>query len=195
MIKAKKLLLGTLVTAIAAVSFSTAAIAALPGYYIGGQLGLGDTHYNADDIDNITSASVDTTNFAGRLFAGYQFDQTWAFEMGYTQFSRARFSKIQPGNVSGNVKEYSVDALGKGILALDNGFGLFGELGLAYVSAKTSGSIHDSAHRINPAFGAGISYDVTANIPLFVAWNHTQKLGGTVPSTDLFSIGAAYNFG
>ena len=195
MIKANKILLGTLLAAIAALSASTAATAALPGFYVGGQAGLGNTHYTSDDVDGINSASIDNTNFAGRLLGGYQFDNNWAFEMGYTQFTQSRFTNIQPGNVSGNIKEYSVDALGKGILPLDNGFGLFGELGLAYVSAKSSGGISGSAHHINPAFGAGASYDVTANIPVFIAWNHTQKLGGDVPNTDLFSLGVAYNFG
>lgn len=195
MIKAKNILLGALLTAITTLSFSTAATAALPGFYIGGQAGLGNTHYNADDIDNITSASIDNTNFAGRLLGGYQFDNNWAFELGYTQFSKARLTHVQPGSVSGNIKEYSIDALGKGILPLDNGFGLFGELGLAYVSAKASGSISGSDHHINPAIGAGASYDVTANVPVFIAWNHTQKLGGNIPNTDLFSLGIAYNFG
>jgi OOP family OmpA-OmpF porin len=194
MFKTKKPLLGALLAAITVTSLNTA-VAALPGYYLGGQIGLGNTHYGSSDVNSVTSASIDTNNLAGRLFAGYQFNPNWAFELGYTQFSKTKFSKIVPGDISGNIKEYSIDALGKGILPLDNGFGLFGELGAAYVSAKANGALTGSEQRVQPAFGAGASYDVTANIPLFIAWNHTQKMGGNVPSTDLFSLGAAYNFG
>ncbi len=95
-------------------------------------------------------------------------------------------------------------------MPLQNGFALYGKLGAAWLDAKASESVSGNSifagsastsgsgteHKILPTFGVGLSYDSTPNVPVDISWNRIQKVGNTdLESTDLFSVGVAYNFG
>jgi len=210
MLKLKKSLLVAIFAGASLLGVSSFANAALPGFYVGGQAGWGDTH--ASSAYSSPSSSKDT-GLAGRIFTGYQIDQNWAVELGYTKFSNAKV-KYNYGSVDGvnlgsarfTTKEQAVDLVAKGILPLQDGFGLYGKAGAAYLDGKVSGSGnvlgHNlsgsiTEHKILPTFGVGVSYDITPNVPVDLSWNRIQKVGNTrfLRSTDLIALGIAYNFG
>src|SRR5690348_14285177 len=70
--------------------------AALTGPYIGGQLGYGNVHQgnfaSSAVTDNAPGTIVSSgnsskdTGLAGRIFGGYQINQNFAAEMGYSKF-------------------------------------------------------------------------------------------------------------
>lgn len=201
MLKLKKSLLVAILASASLLGVSTLANAALPGFYLGGQAGWGDTHYNSDATG---ATSKKDTGLAGRIFTGYQFDQNWAAELGYTRFhnSTATYNLgAGAGNATITLKEQAIDLVGKGILPLQDGFALYGKLGAAWLDAKASASNatiegSDTEHKILPTFGVGLSYDITPNVPVDISWNRIQKVGNTnLESTDFFSLGIAYNFG
>lgn len=113
----KKTMLG-----VAAVSLSTLiaanAIAAQPGVYVGGQLGVGNVHQSgvsASDLDlpkgltfqSFNSSTSKANAIAGRLFTGYQFNSNFAAELGWTKFSNV------DSKFSGRITQASLAPIGK----------------------------------------------------------------------------------
>lgn len=173
--------------------------AALPGFYVGGQIGWGNTGYNTagsfHQAEIKSVGRVKDSGLAGRAFLGYQVNENWASEFGYTQFSRTRFYDVNGIlNHDGNINEYAFDAVAKGIFPLCHCFSVFAKLGVAYIKANASeGFCNDS--EFNPVLGAGIGYDLTPHIPVGVSYTRIQRVGGSIPSTNLATFDIAYNFG
>lgn len=196
----KKLLIAAALAGFSLIGFSSVANAALPGFYVGGQLGWGHTGWSTSDTTP-SASSVDNNGIAGRVSGGYQFNENWAAELGYSRFSNTDFNKIGgiPGFNATVKNEYAVDLVGKGILPLGNCFNLYGKLGAAYLSAEGTtnfGGSSNTEHKVYPTFGVGVSYDITPNVPVDLSWNRIQKVGSNdLPSTDLVALGIAYNFG
>ncbi len=205
MLKKNLLVIATL--AGAGLLVASTANAALPGFYVGGQAGWADMNYSKTSGITDGATSLDTDGVAGRLFAGYQFDQNWAAEFGYTKFSNVK-AKFDYPYFTGTqtLKEHAFDLVAKGILPLQNGFNMYGKLGAALISMDPSGSATvdgvtasgtgDTQNKVYPTFGVGVSYDITPNVPVDISWNRIQKTGGgNIQSTNFFSAGIAYNFG
>lgn len=193
----KKLFVAVALAGFALIGFSTAANAALPGFYAGGQLGYGHTSWTNSDL-HVNSASIDQDGLAGRVFGGFEFNENWAAELGYTRFPNTDVKNINgvAGNNGDINNQYDIDLVAKGILPLANSFSMYGKLGGAYAKASSSRDLITSSSRVYPTFGVGLSYDITPNVPVDLSWNRVQKVNnGPIPSTDLFAVGVAYNFG
>lgn len=223
---------------------SIASASSNPGFYVGGQLGVGDTHLEANNLPGTPSVNAmvnsftnygwnswtkathsDSFGLAGRIFAGYQFTPNWAAELGYTKFTNADIHGSYVGNGTssnpnitggysyrGVMQEDAIDLVGKGILPLRDGFSLFGKLGVAYVqqdlvrndvesvtvngvSGGSEGQRYAKAiNRFMPTFGAGVSYDITPQVPIDLSWMHIQKVGNEFGNADLVALGIAYKF-
>lgn len=212
---------------VAGFGIATAANAAIDGAYLGGQLGWGNVNQGdfakpntpAAGTINSTSSSSNSGGLAGRIFAGYQFMQNFAAELGYMKFHNATAkysststagSTISNLNESGTVRTHAIDLVGKGILPLNNGFNVYGKLGLAYLAANGSATgtlttggvssparVSENAHKVYPEFGVGTSYDITKNISADLSYNRIQKVGHStqLQSTNFVGAGLAYNFG
>lgn len=151
----------------------TTANAATNGVYIGGQLGFSDVHQGdflarhfkglinkVAPNQSIDSFSVFFTNtgIAGRLFAGFQFTDYFAIELGYYHFKKfdlkveaytdpvikINFEMLNLQDVNlplhcqskTSVTTYVVDLATKGILPLTKKLSVYGKLGLAYINAE-----------------------------------------------------------
>lgn len=226
----KKHILSVAFVAASSLLIAANASAAVAGPYVGGQIGFGNVHQDGFSTSQLNRAiggtfvsgtnSSKDTGVAGRVFAGYQMNQNFAAEMGYSKFTNATANAsvntqapTQTLTAKGTVKTYAVDLVGKAILPLQYGFNLYGKAGIAYLNSSTevsttlvkkgfgttttSAKVTDTAHHIYPTFGAGVGYDVTQNLVADVSWNRIQKTGNSskLASTDLFAVGMAYNFG
>lgn len=181
----KRTLVTAALTGLAALTLGTAANAATNGFYVGGQLGYGDSHYSSQD-----GANIDKTGMAGRVSLGYQFSPNFASEFGYTKFSNIKV-KADDGRTS--FKQYAYDLTGKGMLPFGNGFNAYGVLGASWMKLDGAGA---SQSRVLPTFGVGLSYDITPQLPVDVSWRRIQKTGGTdLRSADFYSVGVSYHFG
>ncbi len=197
--KNKKLGVGVAV-GIAALALAGSAVAATPGAYVGGQLGWGDTHVDFDP----SATSSDTTGVAGRVNAGYQFNNFLGAELGYTQFTTADAHGLF---FHESEQTKAVDLVAKATLPLADGFSLFGKLGVAdeineaHINVGNnvmSWSDQDDRNRVLPTFGAGVAYAFNEHLAGDVSWMHIQKCGsndGTINNTDLVGVGLTYSFG
>lgn len=182
----KKLLIST-VLAGAALGFAMSANAAVAGPYLGVQGGWADTHW--DNNTNGIGSDANSENIAGRIFTGYQFNPYFAAEIGLLWPHNAT-------NLGVTVKELATDLNVKGIIPLAHNFNLYGKAGAAWVHANISGyGFSDSANKVYPEAGAGLSYDITPNVPLDISYTRIQSLNNnSIPSIDFIAAGIAYNF-
>jgi OOP family OmpA-OmpF porin len=196
---------------IAGLFIATTASATAPGPYFGGQLGWGNT-YNTELNDDF--GVKDNGALAGRVYAGFQLNDIFSAEMGYTKFSNVNLSDtgffavptgVTYGTLSAQVKTYAVDAVAKASLPLQSGFSIFGKFGAAYVNQASNASlssptyynqVNETDTAILPTFGLGLSYDINKNVVADVSWMRIQKTGDTsIDSTDTATVGLSYHFG
>lgn len=207
----KKSIITTIVTSIAGLLFATSAAAAVDGVYLGGQLGYGNIY---QPTLSFTSATDGNGGLAGRVYGGYQFTQYVAAELGYTKFSRTRLNftdvtSINTYSSKNSVQTYALDLVAKGTLPLQNGFNVFGKLGLAFLNEyvgdtvlfsnngpTTQENAYVSHEFVLPTFGLGAGYDFTKNLSTDVTWMRIQSVNTpNIDSTDTVTLGLSYHFG
>ena len=123
-------------------------------WYVGA--GVGMTNYQGDSINNVPQASIDVdgweTGFS--LFGGYQFNERWAVEAGYTDFGEAE--DFDPnGQIIGigvNLESAGIYLNGQYHIPLSNSFSLdlvggwlFGEADAKEVFPPNTGGTPQSA--------------------------------------------------
>lgn len=201
------------IIAIAILGLATVATsyAAPQSPYVGLQLGYGNVHQN----DNLINGGK-STGLAGRVFAGYQFDDTWSAEMGWTRFHNATASDTiaVPGlySVTGKetIKTNAIDLVVKGSYPVANQVKVYGKLGAAYVMSRANlnvtgnaygmnvnESYNDKQNKVLPTAGVGVSYEINNNVSADISYNRIQKVGNSklINSTDFVGAGLTYSFG
>lgn len=230
----KKILI-TALASVAAVGLSSAALAqnfntSNSGIYVGVQAGYGDTHWNDADFNNalsfpfgtgtlsiLTNASFKSTGFAGRIFAGYDFNQYLALETGFTYFPKTDLNvTVQStltdgaGNViaagskseTGTFNTYGGDLLAKISVPVVDNFGLYAKAGPGYLhtgSINSQGSDDDKTNNVVLVYGFGADYQITPNLIADASFtryngNHDTNSKDYQPDADLYALGLAYKF-
>jgi OOP family OmpA-OmpF porin len=200
----KKILLASF----AAAAFSSAASASAPGIYVGGNLGWSNTNASISDLNDrgfVARGDVKSTGFAWGLNAGYQFDKNWAAELGYTNFAKttATLTNFAPLNLTGSYNLSTYSLVAKGILPFDNGFGVYGKLGVAYVRGTDLtmnipgvGTFRgDNQNAWRPTAGVGVKYDFNQNVSADFSVTRIFKGGKLDNNADVAMVGLTYNFG
>ena len=162
------------------------------GVYIGGNAGYGKVNF----INPAVNASNPplTKNLSGFAWSGdlgYQFNQYFAVESGYTSFHS--FNVPQ-----GTIRTYGIDLLAKGILPINEQFNVFAKAGAMNLYTKQINTATTLANhsRIVPEFGVGTSYNVNSNVALTLEGLTTLKMTGSnaMPATYVGLAGMSYKF-
>jgi hypothetical protein len=175
----KLILIGTAFVSMGTLS---TAHAALPGFYVGAQLGQTDVFTHGDHI-----------GLGGGITAGYQFIPAFAIEAQYIDFAKVADNK-------GSLDPYAIGVAAKGIIPIPLGqsFGfntinLYGKLGAAYVQPDGSGSSYQSHATYRPLYGVGVSYDITPQVSTDLGWTRIQA-GNGVYNSQLIGLGVTFHF-
>jgi opacity protein-like surface antigen len=189
--------------AVVSIGFSASAFAAKSGLYTGIELGGTRTNFSSSDLA-LPGADIDKNSFAGRVELGYQFGQYLALEMGYAYLGYNKFNNaFNISGLDGHITQQSGDLIGKVLLPVTHGLGLYALVGGAYVyekptltgSAKSMGfSISGSEHAIRPTYGLGVSYDFNPKWTIDASWRQINS-GSNIPQIDFMSGGITYHFG
>lgn len=194
--------LGVAAVVLSSVVSASAMAAALPGAYVGADLGYGVLHQSVSGVDNSKDSGL-----AGRAFAGWQFNQYLATELGWSKFTNATFKESSPfASAKATLKTDAVDVVAKGILPVADSFNLYAKAGAAYVMSRAdvSASIFGFTGKADveekkwfPTFGAGATYDFTPNVAADLSYSRIQKTGNSdiFNSSDLYTVGLIYSFG
>ena len=206
----------------------TPAPAPQSAFYIGGSAGWGDTHWdNVFEFAElatipgvgITSDSKDT-GFAGRVYAGYDFNKYLAIEGGWTYLPKAKVHTtfiIPPMTASESfkIKQYAFDLVGKITAPLGDGLAVYAKGGVNYFRSKM-GDIHISGttplgasstttvtgkakfDHWGPVVGFGASYEIMPNLLAHVDWmrfsGDGKFFGDYQPNPDVIMAGLSYKF-
>jgi len=187
----------TLLVIAAGLFISTASFASVsPSWYLGLQLGWTDTNYSSSDLDGVSTASIDSDGFGGRVYGGYQHNENIAFEIGYTYFAETDVDNIGGGGgPDGDITQYAIDATVKPMFPLTYGLVVYARLGVAYVKPNDSSAVaSDLDSEFNYLYGPGISYDITDNVVVDFSYTRINGSGDT-EDTELAAIGIQYHFG
>lgn len=163
--------------------------AAIPGLYIGTQIGMGnvsnsgiseqfmsdliadafgDTNFSITTFDHATTSGY---GFAGRVFMGYQIGYFWGIEGGWRKFSSLPVNATAVGpdffgapnefsaSTTGRLSVTAFDLIAKGIIPLPYCFNLYGTLGLAYLQ----GYSHVTMTGFETIPGPGATFTSTDN--------------------------------
>jgi len=180
---------------LASLAIAGTAQAATTGAYVGGSLGesfLSEPGFHF---------SSDNNHFAGKVFAGYKFNQNLGLEGTFGRYASASKSISFGGHrASADATLYAGTLVGKVFLPIDQ-FNLYALGGAAVVHASAKETIDGttksgSSTKIRPTVGVGASYDFTPKLTGSV--EATRIIGSDnsrVPNIDLIGFGLQYNIG
>lgn len=152
------------------------------------------------DVPNATSGSNHSgTNAAGKIFAGYDFDKTWAVEGGYMDFGSRDYgytSGGQNGNISTDSSAFYV--AGKATMPINEQVSVFGKLGIIENRDKMRGTGLSSNlrndNKTNLYASVGAQYAINQKVALIAELEHTGKSADQGRDGMGVSLGARYNF-
>ncbi len=203
---------------IASALITTPAAAADMGGYIGLAAGQSRADIDRGGIDATfaslgltASTNVDETDIGWKIYGGYQFNQYFAVEGGYTDLGEATFNSTitsgGSGTGNGEWKAYSIDLSALGILPIGNQAALFGRAGLSmwdldfeFTATGPGGtaSESDSESGASPLLGLGGMISVTPNLTVRAEFERHFKVGDEDTTgesdIDLISVGLQYRF-
>lgn len=190
-------------------------------WYVLGSMGQSKFDESKSDADrsvsdtniSVASSSLDNTDSAYKLQAGYQFTPNFAIEGGYVDLGELNYTAslndilfAYKAKVKVDAKGWNIDAVG--ILPLNKYLSLFAKAGVidANVKNKTVVSYNyigetsdtESSTDIKPLFGIGASYSFNDNIAARIEVERYRNLGDKNTTgegdVDLYSAGIAYKF-
>jgi OOP family OmpA-OmpF porin len=170
-------------------AFALSAAALAQNIYVGGAVG--QAHY---DFDCAGSPSCDKNDTGGKVFGGYKFTPNIAVEASYTNFGKAKSGVPIPGFgvVTGDLKGEGFGAGVAFFAPFANDFSGVARLGVASNKFKLSAQSETSTEG---TYGLGLSYNVTKQVSLDLAWDGTRgKFQGETVKLNMFTLGATYSF-
>lgn len=185
-----KKLIFALVAAAAAIG---SAQAAQPGPYIG--LGIANADHNAN-IAGASSTSSDGWKTSGKIFGGYDFDQTFGVEVGYTDFRSSDYSYTLNGvNRTGSTDGKSYYVAGKATAPVNEQFSVFGKLGAAQNKRNYSDSLlNGDTSKTELYAGVGAQYNFNPKVAVTLEYERYGKNQAIGAKSDVVTLGAKYSF-
>jgi opacity protein-like surface antigen len=128
------------------------------GFLIGLDAGRAQAHKYCHDLTNCEDKDTSI-----RADIGYQFNQYWSAELGYTSFGTLLKSHDNNVNASQKADAWTLSAVGT--FPIGDRFGIFGRVGAARYETNNSGTVQGvrvkDEQQVKPYFGAGAKFDVT----------------------------------
>jgi OOP family OmpA-OmpF porin len=170
----KKLLLALIATS--AVAGAAQAQTTTPHAYVG----IGAATAN--------NKSVDEYKTNAKIYGGYEFDQNWGVEAGYTNFDKEDI----PG---GNVKGSGTYVAGKYSMPLGERFTGYGKLGVSYNERKLSSTLGQvNSYDTGLYGGVGVEYKLNEKLALNAEYERYGKDKALGAKADVYTVGLKYGF-
>lgn len=166
-----------------------------PRGYIGIGAATADHQYSINGINNTGN---DGYKASAKVFGGYEFNNTWGLEAGYTDFRSSNFNYTTTAGVngSGSSDGHATYLAAKGNVPMNDQFSLYGKLGVENTHANFSTNTGLSGSRSDTgAYGAlGVQYNLNKQVSLNAEYERygSKKDFGAKP--DVWTVGVRYNF-
>jgi OOP family OmpA-OmpF porin len=164
-----------------------------------GYIGLGvATADHAYSLGGTTNTGNDGYKASAKVFGGYEFDNRFGLEAGYTDFRKSDFSiKTAAGTTDqGSSDGHAVYVAGKASMPINDQFSAFGKLGVenTHSSYSTTAGMGGSSSDTGVYAGVGVQYNLNQKVALTAEYERygNKKDFGAKP--DVWTVGARYNF-
>ncbi|MFN4267159.1 MAG: outer membrane beta-barrel protein [Aquabacterium sp.] len=160
--------------------------------YVGGALGTSKLSASCSG-----TTSCDTSDGAWKLYVGNALNDTWAVEVAYLDFGKAKRSD---GVAADQIKASALVAAAAGRWSFAQDWSAMGRLGLAYARAsyryaEPGFSFSESDSKIKAYVGLGLAYSVTPNLSLTLDADFTTaEVLDDSGALRAVTLGAAYRF-
>jgi OOP family OmpA-OmpF porin len=166
-----------------------------PRSYIGLGAATADHDYS---ISGQKTTGNDNWKTSAKVFGGYEFNNSWGVEAGYTDFRKSNFNYTNAAGVAGNGSSegHAVYVAAKGNMPLNDQFSAFGKLGVenTHRSLSTTTGVSSSDSDTGAYAGVGVQYNLNRQVALTAEYERygNKKDNGVKP--DVWTVGARYNF-
>ncbi|WP_167759742.1 porin family protein [Massilia horti] len=191
-----KKLIFALIAGVAAMGAAQAQSTTAGRGYVGIGVATADHSYPSI-VQGATDIKGDGYKASAKIFGGYDFNQNYGVEAGYTDFRRSDVSYSQGGIAhKGSDKGYGMYVAGKAMLPINEQLSAYGKLGVAYSERElneTSG-LKTSRHDTGAYAGLGLQYNLTKEVALTGEYERYGKTKSFGAKADVWTVGAKYSF-
>lgn len=164
------------------------------GITIGVDVGRAEAH---KFCDGLLDCSNDDSSM--RVNVGYQFNNNWSTEFGYTSFGTIFDSNDNNFQASQDANAWTLS--GVGTLPLGDFFGIYGRAGVARYETDSSGTVQgvpvNNYKDVKPYIGAGVNLNVTYQFILrleYQVYADISRADGSGDDVQGLYAGASYRF-
>jgi OOP family OmpA-OmpF porin len=160
-----------------------------PRFYAGVGAATADHQYSSSAV-----TKNDGYTTSGKVFGGYEFNNTYGIEAGYTDFRSSDFTynTANGGQANGRADGEAYYVAGKANLPLNNWLAAYGKLGVqnTHRTATALGSSNDTG-----VYAAvGLQYNINRNVALTAEYERYGKDAKLGAQSDVWTVGARYSF-
>jgi OOP family OmpA-OmpF porin len=124
----------------------------------------------------------------GKIYGGYQVNQMWAAEAGYTDFG-------DHDAANGTTKGNGYYVAGKATMPINDRFSAYGKLGVQHSERKFNSALVNVKDTDTGAYGAlGVQYNLNQKVALVAEYERYGKTKDIGAKADVWTVGAHYNF-
>jgi len=141
-------------------------------------------------IEGVTAKNdtVDGWRFGEKLFGGYNFNQNWAAEAGYTRFDSANRGSLETNG-------YNSYIAAKYAMPINEQFSGYAKLGVGRSVRKASDVGLSYRQADTSAYGAlGVKYQLDPNLALNLEYERNGKQKDVGAKADSLGLGLSYGF-
>lgn len=190
----KKLIVALIAGAAAMTAAQAQTAQTQPRAYVGVGVATADHEDSSGGILN----NVDSDGYkaSGKVFAGYEFNQMWGVEAGYTDYRSSDFNYTSNGVAgSGRTKGYGSYIAAKGTMPINDQWSAFAKLGVEHSERKLESPVLYRKDTDNGAYGAlGLQYNINQQVALTAEYERYGKSKDYGAKADAITIGARYSF-
>jgi OOP family OmpA-OmpF porin len=181
----KKLIVALLATTAAISAAQAQTVNTQPRAYVGVGVASAD-HEDSRGLDS------DGYKASGKLFGGYEFNQTWGAEVGYTDFRKA---DVNSATNRGDTKGYGYYVAAKATAPINDQFSVYGKLGVQHSQRELRTTLVNLKDDDTGAYGAvGLQYNINQQVALTAEYERYGKAKDFGAKPDVITIGARYSF-
>jgi OOP family OmpA-OmpF porin len=144
--------------------------------------------YVGAGVTTAKNIQSDDYKAGGKVYGGYQVNQTWAAEAGYTDFGD---HDVANGTSKGN----SYYLAGKATMPINEQFNAYGKLGVQHSERKFNSPLVNVKDSDTGAYGAlGVEYKLNQQVSLTAEYERYGKSKDIGAKANAWTVGAHYNF-
>jgi OOP family OmpA-OmpF porin len=141
-------------------------------------------------VGAVTAKNIqqDDYKLGGKIYGGYQVNQTWAAEAGYTDFGD---HDVANGTSKGN----GTYVAAKATMPINDRFSAYGKVGVQHSERKFNSAAVNLKDTDTGAYGAlGVQYKLNQQVALTAEYERYGKEKDIGAKSNVWTVGAHYNF-